>query len=188
MPRPLRDDTLGLWRILLRLAEVLIAVYLVIDGLVTPVLRPLVLWIIRNQVFVRVLKLATDLPPYGILALMAAPFAIAEPAKLYALYLIGTGHSTRGLLVLGLAHLVTLVVVERLYTAGRAKLRTIRWFARIMDWLIGYRDRLLRWARSTPIWAYAARLRQRLRVVSRRTREKIRRFVARLRLRFLRPR
>lgn len=145
-------------RILLRLAEALVAVYVVLDDIFTPVFRPLVRWVVSLPLILRLQQFAADLPPYGILGLMVVPFAIGEPAKLYGVLLIGTGHWLTGLLVLGLAYLVTIVLVERVYTAGKAKLRTIGWFAFVMDWLIALRDHVHEWARSTAIWAAAQEL------------------------------
>jgi hypothetical protein len=72
-----------------------------------------------------------------------------------------------------MAYLVSLVVVERIYHAGRAKLKTIAWFAKLMDWLTGIRDRLLAWVRASRIWALSVRFKQATRV-----------FLKKLRLRF----
>ena len=40
-------------------------------------------------------------------------------------------------------------MIERVYSAGRDKLRTIGWFARLMDWLIDFRDRVFAWVPAT---------------------------------------
>jgi hypothetical protein len=145
-------------RVLIHLAEALVGIYVVLDDLLTPVFRPLVRWVVTFPLILRLQQLAADLPPYGILGLMTVPFALGEPAKLYGVILIGTGHWITGFIVLGLAYLVTLVLVERVYTAGKAKLRTIGWFAFVMDWLIAVQDQVHAWARSTPIWAAAQEL------------------------------
>jgi len=147
------------WRgILLRLAEALVAVYVVLDDIFTPAFRPVVRWVVSFPLVLRLQQFAAELPPYGILALMAVPFVLGEPAKLYGVLLIGTGHWLTGLFVLGLAYLATIVLVERVYTAGKDKLRTIDWFAFVMDWLIAIRDRVHDWAHSTSVWAAAQEL------------------------------
>jgi hypothetical protein len=145
-----------LLRFFLLLPKAVVVLYLVIDAIFTPIFRPLFQWIVRLGLIRWLQELIAALPPYAILASLAVPFALAEPAKLIALYLIAAGRFKAGVIMTVLAHLVTLVIVERIYDAGRAKLRTILWFARLMDWLTGIRDRLLAWARATAVWKFAA--------------------------------
>ncbi|MGH6858424.1 MAG: hypothetical protein ACRECP_12525, partial [Methylocella sp.] len=113
------------------------------------------------------------LPPYAILGLLAVPFAFAEPAKFYALYLMTEGHFETGLVTIAMAYLVSLLIVERIYHAGHAKLKTIPWFAKIMAWLTGINDLLLAWARATQVWAFSVKLMRNARALA-----------AKLRLRF----
>lgn len=152
------------WRhVLVRAAEALVGLYVVLDDILTPVLQPVVRWAVQLPLVLRIQQFAAELPPYGVLAMMAVPFALGEPAKLYGLYLVATGHLITGAVVLGLAHLAVLILVERVYSAGRDKLRTIAWFAFVMDWLIAIRDRIHEWARTTTVWAAAEQLMQRIR-------------------------
>ncbi|VFU07169.1 hypothetical protein [Methylocella tundrae] len=151
----------GLRRFLLLGAEALIIFYLTLDALVAPVFRPLIRWLAKLRFVIRLEHLVAELPPYGILALLAIPFALAEPAKVYALFLFATGHELVGITVFVLAYFVSFVVVERVYSAGRDKLRTIGWFARLMDWLFAFRDRLIAWAKSTEAWAFFLRVKRR---------------------------
>jgi hypothetical protein len=83
------------------------------------------------------------------------------------------GQFATGLVTISMAYLVSLLIVERIYHAGRMKLATIPWFAKLMDWLTGIRDRLLAWARATRVWAFSVKLKQNMRA-----------FAAKLRLRF----
>ncbi len=145
-------------RALLWLAEALVGLYVVLDDIFTPVFQPVARWIVTFPLVLRLQQFAAELPPYGVLGLMAVPFVLGEPAKLYAVLLIGTGHWVTGLVVLGLAYLVTIVLVERVYSAGRDKLRTIGWFALVMDWLVAIRDRVHEWAKTTTVWAAAEQL------------------------------
>lgn len=181
MPLPPLDKHPNAPRILLWPLEALVAFFIVLEGFLTPLLRPLAQWILKLEILARLEEIAQGLPPYGILAFLAVPFAFAEPAKLYSLYLIGTGHSATGAVLLALAHLLTLVVVERLYLACEAKLRTIPWFAALMDWLIGIRDRLLEWARSTRFFASAVKVRQHVGALSVQVMAKVRGLLDRLR-------
>jgi len=79
------------------------------------------------------------LPAYVILGPLALPFAIAEPAKILAVYLMATGHVVIGTLVLVAAYFVSLVIVERLFRGGRTKLLTIPWFKDAWRWLMALR-------------------------------------------------
>jgi hypothetical protein len=105
------------------------------------------------------------LPSYAILLLLAVPVAFAEPAKIYALVLTGEWHFATGIATMAMAYLVSLAVVERIYHAGQVKLKTISWFAKLMDWLTGIRDRLLAWARATRVWALSVQFKRTARVL-----------------------
>ena len=160
----------GLRRLLLLAVEGLIIFYLALDALVAPVFRPLLRWLAKLRFVIRFERLVADLPPYAILALLAIPFGIAELAKVYAVFLIATGRERTGWTIFILAYLVSFIFVERTYNAGKAKLRTIGWFAKIMDWLAAFRDGLLAWVRSTPAFAFFSRLKRRFAGVIRRWR------------------
>jgi len=167
------DVNFGLRRLLLFPAKAVVVLYVVLDGIVTPVVRPLLGWVARLRFVIRLQDIVAALPPYVILVLLAIPFAFAEPAKIYALYLMTEGHFATGLGTISMAYLVSLLVVERIYHAGSAKLKTIPWFAKLMDWLTGISDRLLAWARATRIWAFSVKLKRNARALA-----------AKLRLRF----
>jgi hypothetical protein len=154
-------------------AEALIVVYLALDALAAPLFRPLIRWFSRLRFVIRLQDVIAALPPYAILALLAVPFAIAEPAKLYAVVLLATGHVVIGAVLFILAYFVTFVVVERIYSAGRDKLRSIGWFARLIDWLFDFRDRVLAFVRATRAWAFFGAVKRRMAAT-----------IARLRLRF----
>jgi hypothetical protein len=152
-------------RFVLLVAEAIVVFYLILDAIFAPIFRPLLRWIIKLRYIVRLQEMVAALPPYGVLVALAVPFAFAEPAKVIALYLLAAGHLVAGVALTAIAHLVTLVIVERIYHAGREKLRTILWFARLMDWLTAIRDHLLAWVRSTRVWAFFVKLAPRLRAI-----------------------
>ncbi len=167
------DEHSSLRRVFLFPAKAVVVLYVVLDGIITPVVRPLVGWVARLRFVIRLQDIVAALPPYAILVLLAVPFAFAEPAKIYALYLMTGGKFVAGLVTISMAYLVSLLVVERIYHAGRKKLKTIPWFAKLMDWLTGIRDRLLAWARATRVWAFSVQVKLAARA-----------FVAKLRLHF----
>lgn len=152
------DEHSSLRRVFLFPAKAVVVLYVVLDEIITPVVRPLVGWVAELRFVIRLQDIVATLPPYAILVLLAVPFAFAEPAKIYALVLMTSGNFAAGLVAISLAYLVSLLVVERIYHAGREKLKTIPWFAKLIDWLTGIRDRLLAWARATRIWAFSVQV------------------------------
>lgn len=163
---PEKENSRRLRHLLLVAAEGVVFVYVILDGLATPIIRPLLRWMARLRLVLRMQEIVAALPPYAILALLGVPLAVAEPAKIYALVLMGAGHFLTGFITMALAYFVSLVVAERIYHAGEAKLRTIPWFAKLIDWLTRTRGLFLAWARATRLWAFATKLQQttRLRV------------------------
>jgi hypothetical protein len=160
------DEKSRLRRLLLLPAKAVVVLYVVLDGIVTPVVQPLLGWAARLRFLIRLQEIVAALPPYAILVSLAIPFAFAGPAKIYALYLMAEGHFASGLVTISMAYLVSLLIVERIYNAARAKLHTIPWFAKLMDWLTGIRDRLLAWARATRIWAFSVKLKRSARALA----------------------
>ena len=142
-------------------AQAAVAVYFVLNEIAGFALRPLNRWLNSLAIVARLSAWIDGLPAYVVLFILLVPFAIAEPAKIFALYLMGTGHFVVGAALIVAAYLVSLLVVERLYRAGRAKLRTITWFAKLMDWLFALRDRFLAWARATAAWQKAQHMLER---------------------------
>jgi hypothetical protein len=160
------DENSRLRRLLFLPAKAVVVLYVVLDGIVTPVVRPLLGWVARLRFVIRLQDIVAALPPYAILVLLAVPLAFAEPAKIYALYLMAEGHFASGLVTISMAYLVSLLIVERIYHAGSAKLKTIPWFAKLMDWLTGIRDRLLAWVWATRIWAFSVKFKRNARALA----------------------
>jgi hypothetical protein len=160
-------------RIVLWPAEAVVTLYVVLDDVLTPVFEPVVRWVAALPLILRLQKFAADLSPYGVLFLLLVPSFIGEPGKVWGLYLLATGHWVSGLIVLAASYAVTLILVERIYTAGKAKLMTIRWFAYLMEWMFAIRDHLHEWARSTWIWAYAENLASQTRLFYLKARERV---------------
>ncbi len=136
-------------------AQAGVVVYVVLNEVAGFALRPFNRWLSSLAIVERVSAWIDALPAYVVLVVLLIPFAIAEPAKVFALFLMGTGHVLTGVALIVAAYLVSLLIVERLYQAGRRKLRTISWFACLMDWLAALRDRFLDWAKQTVVWRKA---------------------------------
>jgi hypothetical protein len=148
-------------RIALIPAQAAILVYLAIDAALNALVRPVWRRLGRIDLVTRLGALIAGLPAYVVLLVLAVPFAVAEPAKVFAVLLMSEGHLKTGLVIMVAAYAVSLLVVDRIYHAGEAKLRTIPWFAAIMDRLFALRDRVLAWARTTEVWQAAVALRRR---------------------------
>lgn len=140
-----------LWRITAGIFEIVATIILLLDAIVRPVYRPLLAWMLSWQFVMRLEALIAPLPRFTILVLFAVPFAIAEPAKVFALYLIARGLVVTGVVLLVVSYLLTFLVVERIYHAGRDKLLTYGWFAWAMRHIIRVRSI------ATMIWRRVSR-------------------------------
>ena len=141
----------------------IVVVYILADDLIFPLFRPLSRWIAALRLTHWLQGRVAALPRYGVLAVLILPMVIAEPAKIYGLYLLGTDRITMGIPILVLAYLVSLVVVAQIFAAGRAKLMGIPWFARFWSWFTAIRDRVTEWIESTRLWRQVKILRGRMR-------------------------
>lgn len=106
---------------------------ILISEIVRPLYRPLVGWISTFAFVVRFSDFVAALPRFMILVLFVVPFAIAEPLKIFALILIARGAFVPGLVIIVVAYLVSFVLVERIFHAGREKLLTYGWLKWIFD-------------------------------------------------------
>lgn len=136
-----------------------LTVLIVIDELARPLYRPLIRRLAALRIVRRIEESIARLPRFAILILLAIPFAIAEPLKLLGLLLMAQDHFRTGLVVFAFAHLVSFLLVERIYHAGRDKLLTYGWLAWGMGLLDGLRRKALDWVRSSAAYAFALRSR-----------------------------
>ena len=163
-PPPGRRSVLS--RLLRLPALVLVAIYFLIDDVVLAAFRPIVAWAAELRIMLRFAVFLRRLPPYPTLMVFLVPFLALEPFKLLGLWMMATGRFTPGLATLTVAHVVSIVLVERLFHATRDKLLTIGWFAwgytRVMwlyDWSMGRLRATLAWRQAA---AAIAALRSRL--------------------------
>ncbi|SCB10646.1 hypothetical protein GA0061103_1544 [Rhizobium multihospitium] len=121
------------WQVLLLPLRFIIAVLVIISEVARPVYRPLVNWFAALPIVKHFGEFVGSLPRGVILVLFVVPLAIAEPLKICALVVIARGHVISGLVIIALAYLMSFLLVERLFHAGREKLLTYRWLRWIMD-------------------------------------------------------
>ncbi|MFC3691995.1 hypothetical protein [Chenggangzhangella methanolivorans] len=146
----------------------LVLAYDALDALFGPLVRPIIGWAAGLRLFQRIGDWIAGLPPYGALALLAVPFAAIEPFKFVALYWIAEGHFVTGAVALVAAHLSSLLICERIFHAGKARMLEIGWFARGYGLLVALRERALAWVRGTAAWRAAASAAARVRAFARR--------------------
>jgi hypothetical protein len=95
------------------------------------------------------------LSPYASLCLLAVPIMLAEPLKMLAAFIFGSGHWLAGLIVMLCAYLVSVLVVDRLFKIVKPKLLTLSWFVIIWKKVVDARRTVLRWLKSK--WLRQAR-------------------------------
>jgi hypothetical protein len=88
------------------------------------------------------------LSPYASLCLLAVPLMLAEPLKMVAVFIFGSGHWLAGLVVMLCAYAVSVFLVERLFKIVKPKLLTLSWFVTIWRKVIDARRTALRWIKS----------------------------------------
>jgi hypothetical protein len=107
--------------------SIVVVPVLVLDAMLRPLYGPLVRAVARLRLLAAITAQIIRLPPYGIRCVLAVPFVIAEPLKIIALYWMGSGHFIRGAATMAFAYGLSFVLVERIYDAGREKLKLIGW-------------------------------------------------------------
>ena len=132
--------------------------YTVLDELLFPVFRPLIVWLTGLRLFQRIGEALGRLPPYVALVALGVPFVIIEPAKLLAIWWAAQGHVIQGMLMLLVAQVLSLLVCERIFHAAYQPLMRIGWLRAVLGWIFGRRDRAIALARSTVAWRQAVRL------------------------------
>jgi hypothetical protein len=140
------------------LLSALLVLWTLLDLLLSPLLRPLLSALGRLRLFEGAAAALGRLPPYVALVALAVPFIVIEPIKAFALVWLGAGHLVTGGMLYVIAHLASILIVDRIYHAAHAPLMRIGWFRRLMTWLASLRQLGVDGARSTPVWRFAARL------------------------------
>jgi hypothetical protein len=133
---------------------VIATVYFIIDGVFSYVTQPIVTWLSKKKLLVRVRLWVTSLGPYQSLALFAIPVILLEPAKPLSAYLIATGHFFAGAVIFIAAEVLKLTIVDRLFQLNKKKLLSIPAFA----WGYRYWRRMIDLLESTKVWKASRRM------------------------------
>jgi hypothetical protein len=127
--------------------------YFLIDALFLSIVRPVARVVGRLPVFSFIKEWLKSLGPYPTLALFLVPVVVLEPAKPLGAYLIATGRVAYGVTLVGVAEVLKITVVERLFHFSRDKLMTIAAFACAYNWLMVW----LGYLRNQPLWQAVAK-------------------------------
>jgi hypothetical protein len=129
-------------------------IYFLLDAAVWTLAKPAIRWLAEHWIFESVRTWIMSLGPYPTLALFVVPIMVLEPAKPVAAYLTATGHVVSGLMILGVAELLKLALIERLFRISRDKLMSIRAFA----WCYGKFQQARSSIESISAWRHARRV------------------------------
>ncbi|WP_188080172.1 hypothetical protein [Neorhizobium sp. P12A] len=121
------------WPLALWPLRIAVVTLVLITEIARPLYRPLVQWFSGLALVKQLDPVIGSLPRLAVLILFAVPFAVAEPLKIYALVLIAKGRLVVGLTIIVFAYLMSFVLVERIFHAGREKLLTYNWFKWLME-------------------------------------------------------
>jgi hypothetical protein len=128
-------------------------IYFLVDAAFWTLARPVIRWLADHWIFASLRTWVMSLGPYPTLALFVVPVLILEPAKPFAAYLTATGHVMSGLMVLGVAEFLKLVLIERLFCISRDKLMSIQAFA----WCYAKFQQVQSWIKSLGAWRLVRR-------------------------------
>ena len=155
-------------------AEIIVVFFVILDAIVRPLFGPLVRLLSSLRLMQRLERAIAAMPPYVILVSLGVPFGIAELTKVYAVILMAEDHFRLGMTLFIGAYVVSILVCERIFHAGKAQLLTIPWFAVLFGWVMAVKDHLVGWFKTTRVWAMAESIRQRARLTWRRVRVRAR--------------
>lgn len=149
------------------LATLAVLLYFLFDDLVLVWLRLPFAYFGRLRLFVRLALWMRRRTPYQALLLFAVPFIVLEPFKLGGLVLVGTGHLVSGTAMLTTSHLLSLLIVERIFHVTEHQLLAIAWFA----WVYGVVMQVKDWAfarlKASAVWRVGVTIAERARLAFR---------------------
>lgn len=108
--------------------------------------------ITRLPVFRQINAWIAGLPPRAALGVFAVPVVCLLPFKFGAVYLIAAGHQLAGIILILAAKVVGTALTAHLYALTRSALLQIAWFARILNWWLPFKARVLVYVKATRIW------------------------------------
>lgn len=150
-----------LWRWLRRLLGALLALLILFEEWGWEPLQRLAARIARLPPLARLERRITRLPPWAALGVFALPMLALLPVKLAALWLIGQGRATLGVLLIVVAKLVGTALVARLFTLTQPALMQLAWFARGYRRWMAWKTALIERVRASWAWRVGRLLKRR---------------------------
>lgn len=109
----------------------------------------------RLPVFRQLETLIVGLPPYGALAMFAAPSLLLFPVKLAALWFIAHGQPVFGFLIAATAKIAGTALIARIYKLTEAKLLLIGWFSWLHTRFVAFKAHVYSAIKATRIYQRA---------------------------------
>lgn len=106
----------------------------------------------RLPVFHQIEALIVGLPPYGSLAIFAAPSLLLIPVKLAALWFIAHNQAWLGVATAVAAKIAGTAMVARIYQLTEPNLLRIAWFARLHERFVAFKARIYQMIKSTRLY------------------------------------
>jgi hypothetical protein len=143
------------------------AVFVLLEDWLWDDLQRLAAAVGRLPVFRQIELLIVGLPPYGALAMFAAPSLLLFPIKLAALWFIAHGQALFGFLIVAAAKVMGTALIARIYTLTQPKLLLIGWFAWLHSRFVAFKARVYSAIKATRLYQRVHRqsqlIRERLR-------------------------
>ena len=100
------------------LVVIVVVGYSILDTVLFPLFRPLIRWLSGLRLFEAIGALIVRLPPYVVLLILAVPFIVLEPLKVFALYWFALGHLIQGgiLLIVSAGQLMIATTLMAVYS------------------------------------------------------------------------
>lgn len=154
-----RNPVVAVLRLIFRLV---VGAVILLDELVRPLYRPLLDQLAALKLMQTFERWVGSLPAYAVVVLIAVPYGVVEPVKFLALLHIANGHARSGTALFLLAHLVSFVLIERIFIAGKAKLMTVWWMAYVIETAASVHRSVVEWLklaelkrRARALWRWA---------------------------------
>ena len=161
-------------RILSIPVEIVVGFFVVLDAIVRPLFSPIVSFLSSLKLIQRLEAWIGAMNPYMILVLLGLPFGVAEVTKVYAVILMAEEHFRLGMTLFIGAYVVSILVCERTFHAGKDQLLTIGWFKWGYDWVMLIKDHIVGWIVRTRAWQVVDTVRHRVKLGWRRLRTRLR--------------
>lgn len=144
--------------LLKRIATIPLAILVIFIVLLDDFFRswvvPFARWVGGLTPFLWLQRRIANWNPYAILTLFLVPFAILEPLKLYALYLMPR-HFVTGVLLFASAKILGIIIADRIFAVSKDKLMTIGWFKTGYDRWVSVKEWVYAYLRSLPTYPLA---------------------------------